>query len=124
MLKGAEEERLRKPLKPQFGGGMKEFVYEERECFNQSENKDVFLSSQERQSIILNMLYGLRASEKDELLHIKFIEGQPIGKFFIHSVIIKYNFLMNSNVLDTDAVAANTGIWWRGKFLCTSWCDF
>ncbi|KFM77935.1 hypothetical protein X975_20099, partial [Stegodyphus mimosarum] len=56
---------------------MKEFVYEERECFDQSENKDVFLSSQERQSIILNMLYGLRASEKDELLHIKFIEGQP-----------------------------------------------
>ncbi|KAG8186689.1 hypothetical protein JTE90_014763 [Oedothorax gibbosus] len=78
LLKGAEEERLRKPLKPQFGGGMKEFVYEERECFNQSESKDLFLSSQERQSIILNLLYGLRASDKDELLHIKFIEGQPI----------------------------------------------
>ncbi|XP_054714021.1 anoctamin-8-like [Uloborus diversus] len=78
LLKGAEEERLRKPLKQQFGGGMKEFVYEERECFEQSENKDVFLSSQERQSIILNLLYGLRASDKDEVLNIKFIEGQPI----------------------------------------------
>lgn len=65
---------------------MKEFVYEERECFNQSENKDIFLSSQERQSIILNMLYGLRASDKDELLHIKFIEGQPIGKVYIYGL--------------------------------------
>lgn len=80
LLKGAEEERLRKPLKPEFGGGMKEFVYEERDCFNEADNKDVFLSSQERQSIILNMLYGLRASDKDELLNIKFIEGQPIGQ--------------------------------------------
>lgn len=89
LLKGAEEERLRKPLKPEFGGGMKEFVYEERDCFNEADNKDFFLSSQERQSIILNMLYGLRASDKDELLNIKFIEGQPIGQ--LDSILFIYS---------------------------------
>ncbi|CAL1266921.1 unnamed protein product [Larinioides sclopetarius] len=101
LLKGAEEMRLRKPLKPQFGGGMKEFVYEERECFNQSENKDLFLSSQERQSIILNLLYGLRASDKDELLHIKFIEGQPIvPKCLAEGVISQVLPLHNSDALN------------------------
>ncbi|GIY12725.1 anoctamin-8 [Caerostris darwini] len=101
LLKGAEEERLRKPLKPQYGGGMKEFVYEERECFNQSENKDLFLSSQERQSIILNLLYGLRASDKDELLHIKFIEGQPIvPKCLAEGVISQVLPLHNSDALN------------------------
>ncbi|GFR21582.1 anoctamin-8 [Trichonephila clavata] len=101
LLKGAEEERLRKPLKPQFGGGMKEFVYEERECFSQSENKDLFLSSQERQSIILNLLYGLRASDKDELQHIKFIEGQPIvPKCLAEGVISQVLPLHNSEALN------------------------
>nr|XP_015927771.1 anoctamin-8 isoform X2 [Parasteatoda tepidariorum] len=101
LLKGAEEERLRKPLKPQFGGGMKEFVYEERECFNQSENRDVFLSSQERQSIILNLLHGLRASDKDELVHIKFIEGQPIiPKCLADGVISQVLPLHNSEDLN------------------------
>ncbi|XP_067127758.1 anoctamin-8 isoform X1 [Centruroides vittatus] len=78
LLKGAEDLRLRKSLKEEYGGGLKEFVWDEREYFENVDNQTVFLTTQERQSIILNMLYSFRAAEGDQLLHLKFAEGQAI----------------------------------------------
>lgn len=68
-----------KPLKSEYGGGMKEFVCEDQDCFAGVEDEASFLTSQERQSIVLHFLNELRATGDDSLEGIAFIEGQPIG---------------------------------------------
>ena len=81
MLKGAEELAIRKPVKKEFGGGMKEFVFEDQDYFDGVEDTLSFLTSQERQSIVRNMLHNLRAIDSDHLLKVKFVEGQAIGEW-------------------------------------------
>ncbi|XP_013784235.2 anoctamin-8-like isoform X2 [Limulus polyphemus] len=78
LLKGAEQLKLRKQLKPVFGGGMKEFVFEEQDFFENVEDSVNFFSSQERQSIILHFIYSLRAEKGDHFHNIQFVEGQSI----------------------------------------------
>ncbi|KAL3867152.1 hypothetical protein ACJMK2_044375 [Sinanodonta woodiana] len=78
LLKGAEEIGLQKPLKSVYGGGKKEFMYDEQECFEGVEDERGFFSSQERQSIVYHMLLNLRALEGETLGKIKFLEGQSI----------------------------------------------
>ncbi|KAK3610260.1 hypothetical protein CHS0354_022322 [Potamilus streckersoni] len=78
LLKGAEEIGLQKPLKSVYGGGKKEFMYDEQECFEGVEDETGFFSSQERQSIVYHMLLNLRALEGETLGKIKFLEGQSI----------------------------------------------
>ncbi|CAG5119252.1 unnamed protein product [Candidula unifasciata] len=78
LLQGAEELGILKPLKSEYGGGMKEFVYEDQDCFAGVEDEASFLTSQERQSIVLHFLHELRATGDDSLEGISFIEGQPI----------------------------------------------
>ena len=80
MLKGAEEAGIRKPVKMEFGGGMKEFVFEDQDYFEGVDNHKTFLNSQERQSIVKTMLYNLRAVEGDTVRKIHFLEGQAIGE--------------------------------------------
>lgn len=58
---------------------MKEFIYEDQDCFLGVEDESSFLTSQERQSIVLHFLHELRATGDDSLKGITFIEGQPIG---------------------------------------------
>lgn len=78
LLQGAEELGLRKPLKHELGGGMKEFVFEDQDCFEGVLEQRAFLTSQERQCIIYHMLSNLRATEGEELEKIRFLDGQPI----------------------------------------------
>jgi anoctamin-8 len=60
---------------------MKEFEYNDRECYKDSDQEDVFLTSQERQIIVRHMLYNLRAITGDNLNDkIRFLEGQAIGE--------------------------------------------
>ena len=71
---------IRKPLKKEFGGGMKEFVFDEQECYEGVENELTFFTSQERQSIVYNKVNNLRAVEGDILDDTKFHEGQAISE--------------------------------------------
>ena len=61
-------------------GGMGEFTVEDITQFVNHEDPAEFFTSGERQSIILDMLDGLRAVEGDELEKIKFLEGQQISE--------------------------------------------
>ncbi|XP_022255479.1 anoctamin-8-like, partial [Limulus polyphemus] len=100
LLKGAEQLRLRKRLKPVFGGGMKEFVFEEQDFFENVEDSDNFFSSQERQSIVLHLLHSLRADEGDHLHCINFVEGQSvIPKCLATGIISQILPLHNSEAL-------------------------
>ncbi|XP_035660381.1 anoctamin-8-like [Branchiostoma floridae] len=78
LLRYAEEMGLKKTMKPEFGGGKKHFLYEEKESFDGVEDETAFFSSQERQSIVKYMLDNLRAVAGDKLKKYVFFEGQPI----------------------------------------------
>ena len=84
LLRGAEEVGIRKPVKKEFGGGQKEFVYEDQAFFDGVEDTSSFFTSQERQSIVRHMLLNLRAHHGDQLnTRIRFAEGQAIGWYSI-----------------------------------------
>ncbi|XP_034767656.2 anoctamin-8 isoform X2 [Acipenser ruthenus] len=78
LLRGAEEVGLRKPVKPEFGGGTRNFSCEEDYIYENIENEICFFSSQERQSIIRYWLENLRAKQGESLHNLHFLEGQPI----------------------------------------------
>ncbi|XP_053855350.1 anoctamin-8 [Vidua macroura] len=78
LLRGADEMGLRKPVKAEFGGGMRGFSCEEDYIYENIENELGFFSSQERQSIIRYWLENLRAKQGESLHNIHFLEGQPI----------------------------------------------
>ncbi|XP_029938533.1 anoctamin-8 [Salarias fasciatus] len=78
LLRGAEEMGLRKPVKPEFGGGTRSFSCEEDYIYENIESELCFFTSQERQSIIKYWLDNLRAKHGEVLHNINFLEGQPI----------------------------------------------
>lgn len=78
LLCGAEELGISKPVRSEYGGGMKEFVFEDQDCFEGVLEEKHFLNSQERQSIVYHMLNNLRATEGEEVEGIKFLQGEPI----------------------------------------------
>ncbi|XP_034557412.1 anoctamin-8 [Notolabrus celidotus] len=78
LLRGAEEMGLRKPVKPEFGGGSRSFSCEEDYIYENIESELCFFTSQERQSIIKYWLDNLRAKHGEVLHNINFLEGQPI----------------------------------------------
>ncbi len=80
LLRGAEELALHKPIRSEYGGGLKEFVYEDQEYFEGVSDHGSFLNSQERQSIVQHMLFNLRATEGDQLDKNTFVDGQAIGE--------------------------------------------
>lgn len=91
LLKAAEEVHLPKALRQEFGGGLKEFVGSETNCFEGSDDDIQFFSTQERQSLLLHLLHTLRAGPHD--LHslpggLKLVEGQAIVPKCISSGII------------------------------------
>ena len=77
---GAEDIGIRKPLKEEFGGGMKDFTFEDHECYLGVEREGEFFSSQERQIIVRHLLNNLRAYKGEQLGKVKFLEGQAIGR--------------------------------------------
>lgn len=80
LLKAAEEIHLPKPLRQEFGGGLKEFVGSMVSCFENSSNELQFFTTQERQSLVLHILHSLRATSKDScnVPALKLVEGQAI----------------------------------------------
>lgn len=97
LLQGAEELGILKPLKADYGGGMKEFVFEDQDCFAGIEDESSFLTSQERQSIVLHFLHELRATGEDSLAGITFIEGQPIVPLLIIKKVISQVFPLHNH---------------------------
>lgn len=79
-MKAAEELHLPKVLREEHGGGLKEFVQAEAECFERTDDEDNFFTTQERQWLVLHLLQTLRAAPGDTLPGLKLIEGQAIGK--------------------------------------------
>ncbi len=71
---------IRKRLKEDYGGGMREFHSDEQTYFDEVSDPDLFFTSQERQSIVRHILYELRASKGERFAGVRFREGQPIGK--------------------------------------------
>ncbi|XP_070542017.1 anoctamin-8-like isoform X2 [Ptychodera flava] len=92
LLKGAEDLGLRKKVKDEYGGGLKEFSCDEETIYDGVENQAEFFTSQERQEIVLFMLNNLRAEEGDKLGKVKFVEGQPIVPKLMSKGIIKEVF--------------------------------
>ncbi|XP_030833298.1 anoctamin-8 isoform X2 [Strongylocentrotus purpuratus] len=78
LLQGAENLSFRKPLKAEYGGGLKEFTCLEASMYEGADDAHQFLSSQERQKIIHYMLESLRAVEGDRLGKVKFVDNEPI----------------------------------------------
>ncbi|CAJ0584413.1 unnamed protein product, partial [Mesorhabditis spiculigera] len=60
LLKGAELCHLKKPLKLKFGGGMRDFCFDEAHCFVGVEHKAHFLSGTERALIVKQILESVR----------------------------------------------------------------
>lgn len=48
LLKGAELCHIKKNVKQKFGGGMREFMFEEAQCYEGVATKSTFFSSTER----------------------------------------------------------------------------
>ncbi|XP_077271289.1 anoctamin 8 white walker isoform X2 [Temnothorax americanus] len=94
LLKAAEEVHLPKSLRQEFGGGFKEFVGSEANCFEGSDDEIRFFTTQERQSLVLHLLHTLRAGPQDlhSLPGLKMVEGQAIIPKCISSGIISQVF--------------------------------
>ncbi|XP_067003783.2 anoctamin-10 [Anabrus simplex] len=92
LLKAAEELHLPKTLRPEYGGGLKEFVQQEASCFEGTENERKFFSTQERQWLVLHLLETLRAGPEDQLGGLKLIEGQAIVPKCVSAGIISQVF--------------------------------
>ncbi|XP_075241545.1 anoctamin-8-like isoform X3 [Convolutriloba macropyga] len=80
LLSQSEESRMRKELKPEYGGGLNEITLDQVDFFLNVESEDLFFSSQERQFLILDILNGIKAAEDEEtpFTNIRFLEDQPI----------------------------------------------
>ncbi|XP_063955758.1 anoctamin-8-like [Lytechinus pictus] len=78
LLSGAENLSFRKPLKAEYGGGLKEFTCLESSMYEGANDAHHFLSSQERQEIIHYMLESLKAVEGDKVQNVKFLDNEPI----------------------------------------------
>ncbi|XP_063988915.1 anoctamin-8 isoform X4 [Diachasmimorpha longicaudata] len=94
LLKAAEEMHLPKALRQEYGGGLKEFVCTETNCFEGSDEETQFFTTQERQSLVLHLLHTLRAGQQDlkSLPGIKLVEGQAIIPKCISAGVISQVF--------------------------------
>ena len=55
--------KIKKPLKDEYGGGDKSFVFKELVCYKNIANLDNFLTSEERQGVLIFIINRLRAQE-------------------------------------------------------------
>jgi len=98
ILKGADALQLEKPIKQEFGGGYQVFLFDELEFYKGKtirlfvllldgfvfylgvQDEDKFFSTQERQSIVLHLLYSIRMNENQTINGIKFKVDQSLSK--------------------------------------------
>ena len=69
-----------KHIKEELGGGRKEFNLAEGADFQNIEDAEKFLTSADRQSVLLHFLNGLRAEKGDTVGEVKLREGEAIGE--------------------------------------------
>ncbi|CAG0919432.1 unnamed protein product [Notodromas monacha] len=92
LLQCADKLHVMKPLLPSMGGGTKEFSYSEAEYFIGVQDEGTFLTSQERQAFILDLLNNVRFDpgrpSPFPYHSIRWHEGQPmIPKLLAKSLI-------------------------------------
>ncbi|KAK6643522.1 hypothetical protein RUM43_005032 [Polyplax serrata] len=95
LLKAAEQYNLPKLLKKTYGGGLKEFTEKDLLCFEGTENKNNFFTTQERQWLVLKVLHNLRANEsdvKEKPAGVHLNEGQAIVPKFLTAGVISQVF--------------------------------
>ncbi|XP_054289963.1 anoctamin-8-like isoform X2 [Macrosteles quadrilineatus] len=109
LMKAAEELHLPKALRAEFGGGLKEFVQAEVDCFEGTEEPDHFFTTQERQWLVLHLLQTLRATEGDAIAGLKLIEGQAIVPKCLSAGIIAQVFPLH----DLEALRKLRNTWVR-----------
>ncbi|XP_052821774.1 anoctamin-8 isoform X3 [Octopus bimaculoides] len=97
LLKGAENLCIRKSLKQDYGGGMKEFTFEEQDLFENIHNEMEFFTSQERQSIVYGMLNNVRSTGHEHIHDIVFREGQAIIPTLVTNNVISNVFPLHNN---------------------------
>ncbi|XP_037877101.1 anoctamin-8 isoform X3 [Bombyx mori] len=66
LLQTAEEVHLPKQLKPEFGGGYKEFTVRDMHCFQKGSSASELLNTQERGVLVKHVLESARAEAGDE----------------------------------------------------------
>ena len=86
LKKAAEELQLFKPLCQAMGGGLKEFTYCNAQSFEGSSSID-FFTMQERQNIISYLLNSIRATKKENIQGVDFLQGEPVGKLAVFKIL-------------------------------------
>ncbi|CAD6197162.1 unnamed protein product [Caenorhabditis auriculariae] len=105
LLKGAELCHIKKAVKIKFGGGMRDFCFEEAQCFAGVEGKNTFLSPMERTLIVRQMVDMMRAGPKGCTLELPskkvvFTEGNAIvPRLMSVSVVDNVMALHNPEIL-------------------------
>uniref|UniRef100_A0A914Z3D7 Anoctamin n=1 Tax=Panagrolaimus superbus TaxID=310955 RepID=A0A914Z3D7_9BILA len=99
LLKGAELCHLKKPIKPSYGGGMRDFTIDEAKCFQGLEIRSNFLSGMERSMIVRQMLQMIKAPSPGGFLF------RPISTESPHQVLVPDGgtllvSLMSQNVIE------------------------
>uniref|UniRef100_A0A914P9V5 Anoctamin n=1 Tax=Panagrolaimus davidi TaxID=227884 RepID=A0A914P9V5_9BILA len=82
LLKGAELCHLKKPIKPSYGGGMRDFTIDEAKCFQGLEIRSNFLSGMERSMIVRQMLQMIKAPSPGGFLF------RPISTESPHQILV------------------------------------
>ncbi|VDM45069.1 unnamed protein product [Toxocara canis] len=72
LLKGAELCHIKKAVKPQFGGGMRDFCFDEAQCYSNIELKSTFLSGMERAMIVKQIVEMMRAPKGGMQLRVEY----------------------------------------------------
>lgn len=96
-LRGLEELHVPKHVKEELGGGRKEFSLTEGGNFHHIEDAEKFLTSADRQSVLLHFLNGLRAEKGDSVGNIKFREGEAIVPKCLSCGIISQVYPLHEN---------------------------
>lgn len=79
---------LKKLIKPKYGGGIKEFIFAEQEFYENIENEELFLTTQEKQSIIYEILCQIKTDNSVEELLLenkKVPDGRKLSTNFFLS---------------------------------------
>uniref|UniRef100_A0A0K2T7S2 Anoctamin n=1 Tax=Lepeophtheirus salmonis TaxID=72036 RepID=A0A0K2T7S2_LEPSM len=77
-LKGLVLMHVPKPVREDFGGGLKEFNVKEAHEFVGIESIESFLTSQERQSIVMFLISSLRTENEETIHDVHFRKGEAI----------------------------------------------
>ncbi|XP_065190944.1 anoctamin-8-like isoform X2 [Sycon ciliatum] len=75
---GAEEKMLEKKVKVEFGGGLRRFTVQDRECFVDSDSVRSFFSTSEVQAMIAYFLSNVRLAERETCDTYSFNPGTAV----------------------------------------------